>query len=86
MRAIQKNLQRCGLRTTENLSMVLGGSEDVSYMINRVQERGGQASFMRLLTDMAGPAHNPNFDFDERVLVNGVCALAGYVLFGDKEF
>ncbi|MBE6960909.1 MAG: amidohydrolase [Ruminococcaceae bacterium] len=49
-----------------------GGSEDVSYMMNRVQEQGGQATFMRILSQQYAPAHNRRFDFDEVVLSNAV--------------
>ena len=48
------------------------GSEDISYMMNRVQARGGQATFMRILTPFAGPAHNRKFDIGEDVLTTGV--------------
>ena len=51
--------------------------------MNRVQEMGGQASFMRVLTVTAGPAHNRYFDFDEQVLPNAVkifCATACNIL------
>lgn len=57
-----------------------GGSEDVAYMMNRVQELGGKASFLRLFTLMAAPGHNRRYDFDEEVLVRGVKAYAGSVL------
>lgn len=53
------------------------GSEDVAYMMNRVQELGGKASFLRLFTPMAGAAHNRRYDFDEQVLVNSVKIYAG---------
>ena len=56
------------------------GSEDASYMMQRVQEQGGKAVYMRLLTPMAGPAHNRRYDFGEEVLVNGVKLYAGCVL------
>ena len=55
------------------------GSEDIAYMMNRVQENGGQATFMRLLTVFAGPAHNCRFDFGEETLVNGVKAFCAIV-------
>ena len=63
-----------GMPVPEKLILRAGGSEDVSYMMNRVQEQGGQATFMRLVTDMAAGAHNRRFDFDEKVLANGVKA------------
>ena len=56
-----------------------GGSEDVSYMMRRVQEQGGQATFMRALTTMAAPGHNRRFDFDEQVLPNAVKIFCGTV-------
>lgn len=48
------------------------GSEDISLMMNRVQARGGKAVYMRSVTDMASAQHTTGFDFDERVLVQGI--------------
>ena len=70
---------------TEKLGMTVynkpvvkaGGSEDVSYMMNRVQEKGGKATFMRLMTKMSGPAHDRTYDFNEDVLVNSIKAFCG---------
>ena len=59
------------------------GSEDISIMMNRVQEHGGQATYMRVMTHMAGAQHTVKFDFDERVLDRSVqvfCAAALDVL------
>lgn len=56
-----------------------GGSEDVSYMMRRVQEQGGQATFMRALTKEAGPGHSRIFDVDEKVLPNAVKIFCGTV-------
>ena len=63
-----------------------GGSEDFAYMMNCVQGHGGQATFMRVLGETAGPGHSRTFDFDEALLVNGVRAFAGYVLYGKRDF
>ncbi|MBR5303148.1 MAG: amidohydrolase [Clostridia bacterium] len=55
------------------------GSEDISVMMNRVQEHGGLATYMRVMTPMAGAQHTVKFDFDERVLEKSVqvfCAAA----------
>lgn len=63
---------------TTELTSKSGGSEDVSYMVNRVQEQGGQGVFMRLRTPCVGMQHARQYDFDEGVLVNGVkvfCAM-----------
>lgn len=67
------------LPVSETTSSRNGGSEDISYMMRRVQEQGGQATFMRLLTPEAGPAHNRRFDFREDALVNGVKIFCGTV-------
>lgn len=48
------------------------GSEDISLMMNRVQEHGGKATYMRSMTDMASAQHTTAFDFDEKVLVEGI--------------
>ena len=55
------------------------GSEDISVMMNRVQEHGGLATYMRVMTPMAGAQHTVKFDFDESVLAKSVqvfCAAA----------
>ena len=49
--------------------------------MQRVQEQGGKASFMRLMTTMAAPGHNRRYDFDESVLPKGVKAFAGIALY-----
>lgn len=48
------------------------GSEDISLMMNRVQAHGGKATYMRSVTDMASPQHTTAFDFDEKVLTDGI--------------
>lgn len=59
------------------------GSEDISVMMNRVQSHGGLATYMRVMTPMAGAQHTVKFDFDESVLAKSVqvfCAAAMDVL------
>ena len=46
-------------------------SEDAGFMMARVQENGGQAVYMRLITEMASPQHTVKFDVDESVLKRG---------------
>ncbi len=48
------------------------GSEDISLMMNRVQEHGGKATYMRSVTDMASAQHTSAFDFNEKVLAEGI--------------
>ncbi len=64
--------QQLGMVVPETLMTRSGGSEDISYMMNRVQEQGGQATFMRIIADVKGGAHNRAFDFSEDFLANGV--------------
>lgn len=53
-------------------STVNCGSEDYSYMMNRVQQQGGQAVFFRTLTEISGNSHGRYYNFDEEVLTNAV--------------
>jgi len=48
-------------------------------MMRRVQEQGGQATFMRILTKESAPGHNRRFDFDEQALPNAVKIFCGTV-------
>lgn len=70
--------RKAGLTVKDGM-IVSFGSEDIAYMMNRVQKNGGVATFMRLLTVMAGPAHNRKFDIGEEVLTNGVKAFCASV-------
>jgi aminobenzoyl-glutamate utilization protein A len=50
-----------------------GGSEDFTYMMRRVQGRGGLASAMGIGADIGGFGHHtPEFDIDEGVLRESV--------------
>ena len=53
-----------------------GGSEDATWMMRRVQELGGQASYLALGADIAAPHHNGCFEIDEGSMVLGVKALS----------
>ena len=69
-----------GMQLTDIDSMKGGGSEDVSYMINKVQANGGEGTFMRILTDIEDIAHSRTFNInDEKLLTNGAEAFAGTV-------
>ncbi len=48
------------------------GSEDISLMMNRVQDHGGKATYMRSMTPVASAQHTTTFDFDEKVLVEAI--------------
>ncbi|MFP4457522.1 MAG: amidohydrolase [Clostridia bacterium] len=60
-----------------------GGSEDYTYMMERVQSKGGLATFMGLGADLGGWSHHTDhFDIDEEALVKGV---AIFSLFAQKK-
>lgn len=42
-----------------------GASEDATYMMNHVQERSGQATYIGIGSDISGGHHTPTFDIDE---------------------
>ncbi|WP_254280153.1 amidohydrolase [Haloarcula marina] len=54
----------------------LGGSEDATYLMDRVQERGGLAAYVGVGTDHPGGHHTPTFDVDEASLDIGIEVLA----------
>ncbi|MDR1730483.1 MAG: amidohydrolase [Synergistaceae bacterium] len=56
-----------------------GGSEDATWMMRRVQEQGGQATYLALGSDIAAPHHNGGFDVDESSMLKGVKALVAIV-------
>ncbi len=63
---------RLGLKVAPALMERTGGSEDFAYMMNRVQEQGGQAVFMRIRTQTAAGAHNRRYDFEESFIPKSV--------------
>ena len=78
---VRRDLPQMKVSSTENAQN--WGSEDISLMMNRVQAHGGQATYMRVMTPMAGAQHTVTFDFDEQVLSRSVmvfCAAALDVL------
>ena len=58
-------------------SWSIGGGDDATYLIKRVQELGGNATYFMLGSDLAGIHHAADFDFDEASLRQGVDLLAG---------
>lgn len=55
---------------------VTGGSEDATYFMRRVQERGGQAIYCAIGSDLPSGHHTPAFDIQERDLPAAIHALA----------
>jgi aminobenzoyl-glutamate utilization protein A len=64
----------------------IGGSEDATFLMRRVQEAGGRATFVGIGTDHPGGHHTGTFDVDERSLAIGVDVVSGTVLaLGDER-
>lgn len=64
--------EHIGLKVSEDDGEPSGGSEDYSYMMTRVQEQGGIATFMLVHSKQAAPGHNRRFDIDEVAIPNAV--------------
>lgn len=55
------------------------GSEDIGFMMDRVQKQGGQAVYMRSVTHMESPQHTVCFDVDESILWKSAAVFASAV-------
>jgi aminobenzoyl-glutamate utilization protein A len=58
----------------------LGGSEDATYLMQHVQDRGGEAAYVGVGTDHPGGHHTSTFDVDEDSLPIGVETLTRAIL------
>ena len=58
----------------------LGGSEDATYLMQYVQDRGGDATYVGIGTDHPGGHHTDTFDVDEDSLEIGVEVLSRAIL------
>jgi aminobenzoyl-glutamate utilization protein A len=63
----------------------IGGSEDATFLMRRVQERGGLATFVCVGTDHPGGHHTSTFDVDEDSLKPGVDVLSEAVVSVARE-
>lgn len=54
----------------------IGGSEDCTYFMERVQQNGGQAAYIMVGTELAAGHHDSYFDFDEDALVKAAALLS----------
>lgn len=73
---IQEEVRNMGLEKHFIPDIQLNASEDVVYMLNRVQEQGGKASYLLFGSNLQAGHHQQNFDFSEEVLPFGVEILA----------
>lgn len=56
------------------------GSEDATWMMERVQSKGGKASYMIFGTELSAGHHNEKFDFNEQVMSIALSTLARIAL------
>jgi aminobenzoyl-glutamate utilization protein A len=56
-----------------------GASEDATFLMERVQNEGGLATYLIVGTDHPTSHHTPTFDVDERSLQHGVDVLVGAI-------
>ncbi len=77
---MQSVAKSSGLFTDITDEADMGGSDDFTFIMNRVQEQGGQAIYALLGADLAAGHHNSAFDFDETVLSKGVEVLTRLIL------
>lgn len=68
---------KLGMKLGEKMTIKLSGSEDFSYMVNRVQSHGGQGVFMRVCSPVTSANHKRDYDFDESYLTKSVKAFCG---------
>ena len=76
---VGKIAEQLGMKVSSNLLLKLGGSEDFSYMSNRVQSLGGKAAFVRVRSAITGVSHGRTYNFDESYITKVVklfCAMA----------
>lgn len=73
---IKQELKSVDIVTSVTDYTDLNASEDVVYMINKVQEQGGEASYLLFGSPIPAGHHQPDFDFDEEVLEIGVEVLS----------
>ncbi|MDU4960743.1 MAG: amidohydrolase [Sporomusaceae bacterium] len=55
----------------------IGGSEDCTYFMERVQQRGGKAAYMMVGTELAAGHHDFLFDFNEEAMLKAAAFVSG---------
>nr|WP_304149834.1 amidohydrolase [Mitsuokella multacida] len=76
---VKKTAERLGIFNRLEKVHDIGGSEDCSYFMERVQKHGGQAAYLVIGGSLAAVNHNNYFDFDEWALVLEVQLLSTVV-------
>ena len=78
MEVIQRAAQKVPWFKTVYFEGNVGGTDDASVMLARVQKNGGIGTYIGIGAHTTGPIHNPEFDFDEDCLpaAMDLCLLA----------
>jgi len=74
---ICKVARNVGGVTETKLDHLMSGSDDACWMMKRVQDHGGKATYIGLGATTAAGHHNSSFDFDEKCLPIGYGVLCG---------
>ncbi|MFT8306922.1 amidohydrolase [Acetobacter malorum] len=80
--AIMTRLETAVLATKTGITVrnwPIGGGDDATFMMQRVQERGGHAGYCLVGADIAAPHHSSLFDIDECALERAVTILTAFV-------
>jgi aminobenzoyl-glutamate utilization protein A len=81
-REIRERLRRAAL-AVGGLDIVeaapIGGGDDATYLMRRVQEHGGRAGYCLIGADLADAHHASAFDFDEAALPVAVSVMQAFV-------
>jgi aminobenzoyl-glutamate utilization protein A len=74
---VRQVAERLGLFTSILAAGNIGGSEDCTYLMERVQQHGGKAAYIMVGAELAAGHHDDRFDFNEDALVLASALLAG---------
>jgi len=80
MERIDRVAEQVEVRPASPNRLISPGSEDYSFMMDRVQSNGGQASFIRILVDSPVAGHTVTFSPNEDAMVRGVRMFVGTAL------
>ena len=73
---VRQAAERSGLFSVIMPAGNIGGSEDCTYLMERVQQNGGKAAYIMVGTELAAGHHDFGFDFNEDALMLGAALLA----------
>jgi aminobenzoyl-glutamate utilization protein A len=73
---VEKTACQLGIFETIVPEVDLGASEDVTYFMDRVQQRGGQASYVLVGSDLVAGHHDSHFDLDEQAISKAIRLLS----------